>query len=126
MMDTPMKLVPCDCFCHTNDMDVGPRTCIHCTVVEGTPLGEVMAQALAALQAKVDELAPPPVEPSIKVLFDIAENAGAGKMVWSYFRDDEDEDPFKVVVVLHDEPKVVQKYLNALDAVEKLLAGKRP
>ena len=26
----PYVSVPCPCVCHTGDLDVGPRKCIHC------------------------------------------------------------------------------------------------
>lgn len=54
-------------------------------------------------------------------LFRSAEEVNAGKVVVKLFKDPDDTEPFRAVVVLNDEPRFNAKFLDAIDAVENEL-----
>ena len=58
---------------------------------------------------------------TVEDLFQNAADLGAGKAVLKYFRKEADEQPFKVIVVLCDDPEVNQQYLDALDREERAM-----
>jgi len=51
-------------------------------------------------------------------MFDDAESLGAGKVVTKFFENEGDETPFKVAVLLLDDPATNQRYLDALEREE--------
>ena len=51
-------------------------------------------------------------------MFEEAERYGAAKVVTKFFENEGDEHPFKVAVLLLDDPDLNQRYLDALDREE--------
>lgn len=54
-------------------------------------------------------------------LFESSERLGSGKTVMKFFENEGDEKPFKVAVLLLDDPETNQRYLDALDREEILI-----